>query len=481
MKYYLRVRLQTSRANKAGTDGDIKLRTMGETHTLDYLPGANPIIAYNDFERGDDQVYTVGPFRRLPSSINLFNDAPDAGDILRSLLPSFKVSINLAIGKIGRVFQDLTSSRKADHIGTHRRDLTPEVLRGIIGSRRQDFNVTAGNRQEGRYAVTFTVQRLARRDRACTENCNVRYRVRLKRLICIRESKWDRGSNSDEPFVIVLLANMQGGVQQHMVGPFDDVDTGESRDISHLFDPVEVNPSYGGLSLIIKVMESDDENRADRVRLLNEFAGTISNDSAQVRQRTSELIGNATGADWKLGAMSVFAFTRGPRVEAGYVYGDVRPRRLEHWLDGGQSRDYQLDARQMRLYLHDTRILQRAVSRHSVVTRRTAPLLETRPPPSRPRINTTPPRQVYRPAPIRSTRAGQLRPEKNTDYYGGDYTSFVPKSPSWKHCSAACSKAAKCVAYTYVRPSKQSPQGRCYLKSKLGKRAANKCCISGRR
>jgi PAN domain/Putative metal-binding motif len=77
------------------------------------------------------------------------------------------------------------------------------------------------------------------------------------------------------------------------------------------------------------------------------------------------------------------------------------------------------------------------------------------------------------------TIAQQLTTEKNVDYYGGDYTSFVPKKPSAQLCSDACAKDKRCVAYTFARPSSGSPKGRCYLKAKIGKRRADKCCESG--
>ena len=86
--YYLRVVLKTSNDFLSGTDADIKLQAQGLSYTLDYMPVvdlADAIIAYNDFETGDETVYTVGPFESFPSSIKLKNDAPDFGDVLVAL------------------------------------------------------------------------------------------------------------------------------------------------------------------------------------------------------------------------------------------------------------------------------------------------------------------------------------------------------------------------------------------------------------
>jgi PAN domain len=80
-----------------------------------------------------------------------------------------------------------------------------------------------------------------------------------------------------------------------------------------------------------------------------------------------------------------------------------------------------------------------------------------------------------------AAEAQTLTTESNVDYYGGDYTSFVPKKPSAQLCSDACAKDKRCVAYTFARPSSGSLKGRCYLKAKIGKRRADKCCTSGRR
>ena len=290
---FLRIRLKTSDARKSGTNADIKLVADGQTYRLDYLPDANPALAYNDFERGDDQVYTVGPLRRLPRRITLRNDAPSRRQILKSLWPSFKVNLARGFKKIGDFFRHITHSRAADHIGTNALHLTPEELKSI-GRRPRRFNISVGNADEGRYAVSFEVSKVGEQRDRCGDRCWADYRVVLKKLICHQESRWDRGSNSDEPFVLALLVNMQGRVQALRSRVFDDVDTGETRNLNLSFRKIRVNKSHGSFSVVIKAMEHDSESVSDRQRLLNEFADGIKRDSKRGRERASQLIGNAS-------------------------------------------------------------------------------------------------------------------------------------------------------------------------------------------
>jgi hypothetical protein len=55
-QWYLRIRLVTSGELGAGTDADIVAHVGGKRHVLDYMPRHNPLLAYNDFEAGDEPV-----------------------------------------------------------------------------------------------------------------------------------------------------------------------------------------------------------------------------------------------------------------------------------------------------------------------------------------------------------------------------------------------------------------------------------------
>ncbi len=467
---FLRVRIKTSNDRKSGTNADIKLVADGQTFNLDYLPDANPVLAYDDFERGDDQVYTVGPLRRVPDHITLRNDAPSRRQILNSLWPSFKVNLVRGLQKIGDFFRFMTQSRAADHIGTNSLHLGPEELRDIGRSPRR-FSIGLGNSDEGRYAVSFEVSKVGEQQGACGDQCTADYRVELKQLICHREGKWDRGSNSDEPFILALLVNMQGNVQKLRTSPYNDVDSGETRRINRAFDVIRVNKSYGSFSVLIKLMESDDETDRDRSRLLDEFAGNIGEESKDVRDRTSTLLGDAIGADWKIGAMSIYAFTRGPRVRAGYVFGGPEPTSLERWIEGRHSRRFPLTRAGLRTYVDTDRQLYRGIPMQTNELHRQAPV-------TRPVVGS----RVNNRAPVTGFKViDVMTREPNVDYYGGDYTSFVPRRADVNECSNACTRDRRCQAFTYVKPNAASRLGRCYLKGSLGRRRKHTCCISGRR
>ncbi|MGC8785600.1 MAG: hypothetical protein ACP5RN_14605, partial [Armatimonadota bacterium] len=88
-QFFLRVRLRTASQVGSGTDADIYLEAGGQKFLLDYMPRANPILAVNDFEAGDDMVYVVGPFASLPETITLRNDAATGWEVVESLGRAF--------------------------------------------------------------------------------------------------------------------------------------------------------------------------------------------------------------------------------------------------------------------------------------------------------------------------------------------------------------------------------------------------------
>lgn len=87
---FLRVRLKTASQTGYGTDADIILQAGNEQFLLDYAPYTNVVLAVNDFEAGDDMVYTVGPLSSLPDSITLRNRAATGWDVVAALGKEFK-------------------------------------------------------------------------------------------------------------------------------------------------------------------------------------------------------------------------------------------------------------------------------------------------------------------------------------------------------------------------------------------------------
>ena len=68
--------------------------------------------------------------------------------------------------------------------------------------------------------------------------------------------------------------------------------------------------------------------------------------------------------------------------------------------------------------------------------------------------------------------------EPDTDLPGFDYKNFWLSGGS-EECQEACANDPLCKAYTYVRPSRQKKQARCFLKSRVPPPVKNPCCISG--
>ncbi len=67
--------------------------------------------------------------------------------------------------------------------------------------------------------------------------------------------------------------------------------------------------------------------------------------------------------------------------------------------------------------------------------------------------------------------------ERNTIYFLGDYERFtVGRNQTWRACRRACGRDPRCRAWTFIRATRQ-----CRLKYFVGPKAANNCCISGKR
>ncbi len=71
-----------------------------------------------------------------------------------------------------------------------------------------------------------------------------------------------------------------------------------------------------------------------------------------------------------------------------------------------------------------------------------------------------------------------IKIETDTDLPGFDYKNFWYTGES-EECQEACANDPLCRAYTYVKPSRQQNQARCFLKSRVPELIRNPCCISG--
>jgi hypothetical protein len=69
--------------------------------------------------------------------------------------------------------------------------------------------------------------------------------------------------------------------------------------------------------------------------------------------------------------------------------------------------------------------------------------------------------------------------EHDKNRWGGDYTGFDIRSDHVELCESACKDDTKCLAWTYVKPSIQGPQARCWLKNVIPAVSNDVCCVSG--
>lgn len=328
-QFFLRVRLKTASERGAGTDADIILEANGQKFLLDYLPRANPIIAVNDFEAGDDMVYVVGPFPRLPDQITLRNDAATGWDVVKSLGESFVRFVESVVAN-ARTFLLSLIGGNADFVAASKKTWAAEEL-AHVGTAPSEFSVYLDGGGEGKYTVYGTIRRVREGTDAFGEWAE--YQVRLDRLYCNAESKWDRGSDSDEPFVLALLVPLPGQVQKHRAGPYNDVDSKESRRIDHTFQTVRVPKGAGMLSVALSLWESDDESAPDRDKLLNKFAGEADEATAIPRRRFLDTVGAAIASDWKLGEVEIYAFPRVGSLRSGKVF----HQSINRWVKGNRS------------------------------------------------------------------------------------------------------------------------------------------------
>jgi hypothetical protein len=69
--------------------------------------------------------------------------------------------------------------------------------------------------------------------------------------------------------------------------------------------------------------------------------------------------------------------------------------------------------------------------------------------------------------------------EWNVNRPGADYNSFEPAPPTAEGCHSACMADAACVAFTYMNPGVQGPNGVCSLKNAVPPPVQASCCVSG--
>jgi hypothetical protein len=339
---YLRVLLHTSDDALAGTDGDIELRADGKKFLLDYAPRTNFITAYNDFERSDRDAYVVGPFDELPKQIEIFNNAPNAGQVVSALYKDFKSAVTSAWYKTGDVVLGLVAGH-ADQVAQSQKIWEAPQIQNL---RSENFVLDLDGGTEGRYQVDGTIRRTGE---TATE---LKFQIDLVRERCIKEATSDRLSNSDEPFTLFAVVPLPGGVQSHIAGPYGDVDSGESVDVKRSFE-ITLPKGYGMLTISAQQWESDDESGATRRKMLESFAGKLDQETQVQRQSFLGALGSSVASDWKLADIEVFAWENAAPtagILSNTLLSGASPRcgflldqHFDKWIKGGQGTSFTLN------------------------------------------------------------------------------------------------------------------------------------------
>ncbi|HEX8463633.1 MAG TPA: hypothetical protein VF627_03360 [Abditibacterium sp.] len=344
-EFFLRVNIKTGSAGNAGTDADIKaMFDQGAERLADYSPRRDPITGHNDHEKGAEAVYAFGPFNTLPKKLTLRNDSASTWEavkktgeqVVKLAAAPFKLVWNAGKAIIGT---------EADYVGTAHRVFEPEEL-AQIGASEQLFQLPVrpgenGNSPDGGdWNVTAYIRKTGDSGDIGAGSWS-EYKVRLSKLICNKQAKSDRGSASNEPFILGAASALPGPLESMKSPVFGDVKgrdktknpTKDSqRDINHEFQTFRVPKEIGRVNVAICVMESDDESEKKRVELRQKFVEQWKDAKAQERTWL-ETIGAATAEDWQLGEVEVTAWTRNGQVKVGVIHKSVENK----WIKGGKS------------------------------------------------------------------------------------------------------------------------------------------------
>ena len=337
--YYLRVKLRTATETYSGTDSDIILHAAGKQFLLDYMPRENPLIAYNDLENGDEQVYVVGPFDGIPTEITLENRSADAGEVLAAFGKAFVEAIKNIIEKIGDFLLTLIGGHP-DYVGIGGIVWEPSQLAGI-GSGWQNFSKYIDGGDEGKYTISGQIRKTGESSLGHSAQDWAEYQVKLDNLHCNKESTIDQPFTTwnDEPFVLAIVVPHPGSVRKKLLGPYGDVDTGDNNGLNYTFSSARIPKAFGRLSVQFQMWESDSESGNDRSKMLDGFASKAEGTTDPMERGLLDTIGAALAADWKLAHLEIYAFGRGNRVHAGTVYNAP----VNKWIEGKKRMSFPLN------------------------------------------------------------------------------------------------------------------------------------------
>lgn len=336
--WYLRLRIKTADKLWAGTDADIyaDVTTEGSSSTqkmlLDYMPtkdkegrANHPFIVFNDFERGADDVYTIGPFHARPISLQLRNDATDYGEVIEAATRDIVTLTDGFLSTGGGLLTSLVGG-EADFVDATYSDFSYDVLERRLrdtGTFDQFYTVDGGNEGHHKVKVSFLNQP-QRRTQQEKDDDWLAVEVRLETIETIEEADLDRGSDSDEPFVIFRAISYNGRDNQaytYLSDPFDDMDDGDVEPFPRTsLETFMIRiPKDGTAMTSLAIYESDDETLQQRQNLRDEFVTGLDDETRQPALQLMDAFGASIAEDWSPEWIEVFAFERGTIPEAGPV------------------------------------------------------------------------------------------------------------------------------------------------------------------
>lgn len=343
--WFLRLQIETADELGAGTNADIFARVKfkdGSTRDilLDYLPTkektgrtTNRLLVYNDFEAGDDDAYTIGPFNEPPVSVSFFNKSADFTEVLGVLAEEFSEAV-IEFVHDALVVQGF--GEEADYVGNQVKRYSHDALeRTLSGGAVSAETLDVNGGDEGHHVVHFTLKNsrsgLTRQQR---EDGWISVEIELDRLVTVKESVVDRFSTADEPFVIFHVAPLNGisdPSHTYMSAPFDDMDSGDEarfRPASGTRTRVRIPPE-GILVISTAVYESDSESPADREALKTQFVTGVDTETQKSASDFADALGRSIAEDWIVGEVEIYAFHRSARPAAGTVLPATRLGEVE--------------------------------------------------------------------------------------------------------------------------------------------------------
>lgn len=335
--WHTRLMIQTGDEEWAGTDSDIVLSLDGlEFPPLDYSPRAFFLWGWSDFEAGDRAAYVVGPTSSAPARLTIRNDAPGFGDVLTALVQGLVESIATFIEDVA----DVVTGWMPDEIDDGHTNLDGTLLDSLAVGEEVAWLVDLNGRSGGHYQVVGRVATTGARGHDSRGIPWREYLVTTDTLNCVREGEWDRGSSSDEPFLVGVIIP-QGGEEEQVVwqaGPYVDVNSGAIRSIDEAVR-VRVPPRFGFVTIAMKVLESDDERAGTRARIAREFALSLQGEIDRERKGFFITAGEWFASGWLLDRIDLVGFARhDERV-------DIQPYApIEHddWILGGEEVTFDL-------------------------------------------------------------------------------------------------------------------------------------------